>query len=107
MIIGIPTDDGRAVSGHFGKSKYFAIIEVDKGIEKNRKIVENPHNKEENEQSGHGKLLKMLVDNKVNAVICVDLNPRMKDNLGSLKIEVNMCGYGQAIDDLVRGIQPV
>ena len=48
----------------------------------------------------------MLVDNKVNMVICAELNPRMEQNLNSLGISVNKCSYGQGIEDLLRGIQP-
>ncbi len=85
MIVAIPTDDGKVVSDHFGHAKYFLIIDADS---KERKLVENPHEKEENEQSGHGKLLKMLVENKASKVICFNLNPRMEGDLKSLKIAV-------------------
>ncbi len=106
MIVGIPTDDGQVVSGHFGKSKYFVIARIDGNEASEKRTVENPHNNEATEQGGHGKLLKMLVDNKVNMVICADLNPRMEQNLNSLGISVNKCSYGQGIGDLLRGIQP-
>ncbi|MEM0149926.1 MAG: NifB/NifX family molybdenum-iron cluster-binding protein [Candidatus Micrarchaeaceae archaeon] len=106
MIVGIPTDDGQTVSGHFGKSKYFVVAKLDGGIIADKKTVENPHNKEATEQGGHGELLKMLVDNKVNVVVCTDLNPRMQENLESLGILVNRCGNGQHIDDLLRSVQP-
>ncbi|MGC8537608.1 MAG: NifB/NifX family molybdenum-iron cluster-binding protein [Candidatus Micrarchaeia archaeon] len=106
MIVGIPTDDGQIVSGHFGKSKYFVIANINGNGASEKRVVENPHNKEATEQGGHGKLLKMLVDNKVNMVVCADLNPRMEQNLSSLGIKVNKCGYGLSIDDLLRDIQP-
>jgi predicted Fe-Mo cluster-binding NifX family protein len=88
MIIGIPTDDGSVVSEHFGRSRYFAIIDREEGKETTHRLVENPHDKEASEQSGHGKLLKMLVENKVGKVICFNLNPRMQKNLEALKIKV-------------------
>lgn len=86
MIVAIPTDDGKRVSEHFGRSRYFLITDTEDASAK--KLVENPHEKEENEQSGHGKLLKMLMENKVNKVVCFNLNPRMEKNLNSLKITV-------------------
>ncbi len=83
MIIGVPTDDGKLVSGHFGRARYFLIIDG-----KESRLVENPHLMDESDQSGHGKLLKMLVQNKVTKVFCSDLNPRMEKDLSSLKIQV-------------------
>ncbi len=101
MIVGIPTDDGVTVSEHFGRSRDFMIarLEDDNQIVKN--LVENPHNKMTNEQAGHGSVLKMLTDNKVNKVICVHLNPRMEENLRSLKITVEMCRMNSRIDDIL------
>ena len=98
MIIGIPTDDGSVVSEHFGRSRYFAIIDREEGKETTHRLVENPHDKEASEQSGHGKLLKMLVENKVEKVICFNLNPRMQKNLESLKIEVEKVAEQTHID---------
>jgi predicted Fe-Mo cluster-binding NifX family protein len=85
MIVAVPTDDGKMVSEHFGRAKYFLIIDTNS---KSTNLVENPHEKEENEQSGHGKLLKMLVEKKVSKVICFNLNPRMEGNLNSLHMAV-------------------
>ncbi len=99
MIIGVPTDDGKSVSEHFGRSKYFMIIDKEQGRETHHRLVENPHDKEENEQSGHGKLLKMLVENKVSKVVCFNLNPRMQKNLESLKIEVEKVEEGSRIEN--------
>jgi len=101
MIVGIPTNDGLTVSEHFGRSKYFLVAKVENGslIEKN--LIENPHNKEKDDQVGHGMILKMLTDNKVGKVICTNLGPRMLDNLGSLKIEVERCNFDSKIEDLL------
>ena len=99
MTIGIPTDDGKSVSGHFGRSRYFMIVDKEQGKETKHVLVENPHDKEENEQSGHGKLLKMLVENRVSKVVCFNLNPRMQKNLESLKIEVEKVQEGAAVSD--------
>ncbi|MCL4411635.1 hypothetical protein M1329_01755 [Candidatus Marsarchaeota archaeon] len=102
MIIGIPTDDGKHVSEHFGRSKRFMIVDMQDGRELERRLVENPHDKEQSEQSGHGKLLKMLVENKVNRVVCFNLNPKMEKNLDSLKIEVRKCSEGAEIGSLLK-----
>ena len=99
MIIGIPTDDGRSVSEHFGRSRYFMIVDKEHGEETKHVLVENPHDKEENEQSGHGKLLKMLVESGANKVVCFNLNPRMQKNLESFKIEVERTGSGKRVSD--------
>ncbi|MGC8516543.1 MAG: NifB/NifX family molybdenum-iron cluster-binding protein [Candidatus Acidifodinimicrobium sp.] len=100
MIIAIPTDDGNTVSEHFGHSKYFLLVDTEK--KENNKLNENPHEKEENEAAGHGKLLKMLVENKVNEVICSNLNPRMEKNLSSLKIGIKKVESGSNIENLIN-----
>jgi predicted Fe-Mo cluster-binding NifX family protein len=102
MIVGIPTDDGSIVSEHFGRSKYFLIANLEDGIIVSKRLVENPHNKESDDQAGHGRVLKMLVDNKVNKVVCFNLNPRMQDNLKSLKISVGKCAINSRIDEILR-----
>lgn len=99
MIIGIPTDDGDAISEHFGRSKYFAVIDKEEGKETQHRLVDNPHDKEENEQSGHGKLLKMLVENRVSKVVCFNLNPRMQKNLEALRIEVEKEESGKRVSN--------
>ncbi len=95
MAIGIPTDDGKQVSGHFGRARYFLIINGNE-----RRLVENPHSSDESDQGGHGKLLKMLVQNKVTKVFCSDLNPKMEKDLSSLKIEVAKVPYGAQISSI-------
>ncbi len=102
MIIGIPTEEGEFVSDHFGRSKYFVIFDT-----KNanlHKLIENPHQHAATEQSGHGLLLKMLVQNSVNEVICSNLNPRMQQNLESLKIAVKKCAPSATIESIVNHI---
>lgn len=101
MIVGIPTDDGTAVSEHFGRSRHFLIARLENGKLVERTLVENPHNKESDDAVGHGRVLKMLTDNKVTKVICSNLGPRMVDNLESLKITVERCNYNSNIDQLL------
>jgi predicted Fe-Mo cluster-binding NifX family protein len=105
MIIGIPSDDGINVSEHFGRSERFLLAEVKGAQVLNKNFVDNPHNKEVNEQSGHGKLLKMLVDHNVNKVICFNLNPRMQKNLESLGITVERCGIDSKINRILQHLK--
>lgn len=102
MIVGIPTDDGTNVSNHFGRSRNFLIADLRDGKIVEKDFVENPHNKDSDEGAGHGRLLKMIVDNKVNKVICSNLNPRMQNNLESLKIVVERCDINSTIEDLLN-----
>ncbi|MEM3177835.1 MAG: NifB/NifX family molybdenum-iron cluster-binding protein [Candidatus Micrarchaeaceae archaeon] len=101
MKVGIPTDDKYTVSEHFGRAKYFLIVDMENG-KQTKKLIENPHETEENEQSGHGKLLKMLVENKVDKVICSNLNSKMERNLESLKIKVERVGEGSTIEGILH-----
>lgn len=100
MVIAVPTDDGKCVSAHFGHARYFLIID---NTSKEQKLIENPHEKEQNEAAGHGKLLKMLVQNKVNQVICSNLSQKMENNLKSLKIDVKKVDEGSEITRILNG----
>ncbi len=102
MIIGIPTDDGVTVSEHFGRSKNFIIVDIENGKQIFRKVEDNPHNKESDDRAGHGRVLKLLTDNKVKKVICYNLNARMEDNLASLKISIKRIELGSKIDEILR-----
>lgn len=101
MIVGIPTDDGKTVSDHFGRSKQFAIAEVESGTVGLVTMVDNPHASEATEQGGHGKLLKMLRDRKVEVVVCSNLNPRMQNDLEKLGIRVERCTPRSSIDSVL------
>jgi predicted Fe-Mo cluster-binding NifX family protein len=102
LIIGIPTDDGVTVSEHFGRSKNFIIVDIENGKQLFRKVEDNPHNKESDDRAGHGRVLKLLTDNKVKKVICYNLNPKMEDNLASLKISIKRTELGSKIDAVLK-----
>ncbi|MCL4333147.1 MAG: hypothetical protein M1290_06125 [Candidatus Thermoplasmatota archaeon] len=102
MIVGIPTDDGVTVSEHFGRSRSFLIAKIEDGKVVSRNLYENPHNKESDDQVGHGRVLKLLTDNKVGKVVCFNLNPRMQGNLESLKIKVEKSGLNSRIDEILK-----
>ncbi|MGC8561685.1 MAG: NifB/NifX family molybdenum-iron cluster-binding protein [Thermoplasmata archaeon] len=102
MIIGIPTDDGVTVSKHFGRSKNFLIVNIEKGKVLGKKLEDNPHDRESDDPTGHGRVLKLLTDNKVKKVICYNLNTRMEDNLASLKITVKRAELNTKIDEILR-----
>ncbi len=101
MIIAIPTDDGFTVSEHFGRSRNFLIARIENGKVISKTLAENPHNKESDDQVGHGRVLKTLTDNGVRKVICSNLGPRMVDNLGSLKIAVERVQYSSNIEPIL------
>lgn len=101
LIIGIPTDDGEKVSDHFGRSVQFLIATIENGGVVRKSLLGNPHDKEMNDQSGHGKLLKMLTAHKVNRVICSNINPKMQRNLTSLGINVIRCNPDSKIADIL------
>lgn len=46
--LAIPTDDGVTVAPHFGRAKYFVLVELEEGKEVSRTLVENLHAR------GHG-----------------------------------------------------
>ncbi|MEM0075858.1 MAG: NifB/NifX family molybdenum-iron cluster-binding protein [Candidatus Micrarchaeaceae archaeon] len=101
MIVCIPTDDKEHISEHFGRAQYFAIADTEAGAQ-GIKFVENPHNKAESDQSGHGMLLKFLVQNKAQIVFCTELGERMRDNLSSLKIEIKQVPDHSKITELLK-----
>jgi Uncharacterized conserved protein len=106
LIIGIPTDDEVKVSEHFGRSKFFLIVKIESGKLIERRLHENPHNRESDDQMGHGKVLKLMTDNGVNKVICTNMGPRMVDNLVKLKIAIERCRPESSITE-VLGIEAV
>ncbi|MEM0106603.1 MAG: NifB/NifX family molybdenum-iron cluster-binding protein [Candidatus Micrarchaeaceae archaeon] len=99
MYIAIPTDDRKFISEHFGKAKYFLIVDTLQG---SKTLIENPHEKEENELSGHGKLLKMLVENKVKKIFCFNINPKMEKNLNDLHIEISRVIEKTSIENILK-----
>jgi len=61
------------VSDVFGRAKTFTIVDVDKGIIENVKVLQNPAI---SYKHGAGPIVvKMLVDSGVNVVVAADLGP--------------------------------
>ncbi len=85
MRIGFPTNDGKTISQHFGRSKSFLIYDTES---KSRELVPNPHRNESNDVIGHAKLLKMLIANKVNKLVVFSMGMKMGDNLKQVGINV-------------------
>lgn len=73
MKIAFSSMDGEKISSHFGRSKYFVILEVENGEIVGREIRENPHagkhhhgGKEENlHHQGHSWIQDMFKDCEV------------------------------------------
>ena len=62
MVIAIPTMDD-SVFSHFGKTKSFTLIEVEKQKLVSKKVIDTS-------QSGHGDLITILIEEGVNSLIC-------------------------------------
>jgi len=85
MKVAFPTEDGRKISEHFGRSKYFLIYDTET---KEKKLVENPHG-EGPDVVGHAKLLNLLLREEVSKVICWNVGVRMREDLRRMGIEVD------------------
>ena len=85
MKIGFPTNDGKTISQHFGRSRSFLIYDTETG---SKEIVPNPHLNESNDTVGHAKLLKMLINKKVKKLIVFNMGMKMGDNLKQVGIGV-------------------
>ncbi|MCD6403942.1 MAG: NifB/NifX family molybdenum-iron cluster-binding protein [Nanoarchaeota archaeon] len=84
MRVAFPTEDGRRISEHFGRSKYFLIYDTET---KEKKLVGNPHGEGPN-VVGHAKLLNLLLREEVSKVICWNIGVRMREDLKKVGIKV-------------------
>lgn len=56
MKVAFSSMDGEKISAHFGRSKYFIVVEIEEGKIVNKEIRENPHAREgghEGKEHGH------------------------------------------------------
>ncbi|HDD05140.1 MAG TPA: hypothetical protein ENF51_01475 [Candidatus Aenigmarchaeota archaeon] len=86
MKVAFPTEDGKTVSKHFGRSNYFLIYDTET---KEKKLVENPHGKQR-DVMGHVKLLKLLLKEGVSKVVCWNIGMRMREDLKEAGIKVEL-----------------
>lgn len=85
MRIAIPTNDGKTVSEHFGRSNYFFIYDSET---KEKKLIDNPHKENIDDRVGHALLLKSLLNEKIDKVICYNLGMKMMNDLNKVNIGV-------------------
>jgi len=54
MKIAVPTDDGKTITSHFGRARYFALFEVEEGRISRKEVVENNPYHGEHHEHGAG-----------------------------------------------------
>ncbi len=127
MRFAIPTDDSRTVASHFGRAKYFMIVEIENGKEFSRKLVENLHarghhghhghhgNEETHDASccnghgnghgngnhhhGHDDVFEST--GQIDAVVAVRMGQHMYEELVERKIDIYLVELGTSIDTIV------
>ena len=87
MKIAIPMESDKICS-HFGKSPYFLIINIDDNKEiVNTKIVDNVPC----DGQGHGKAVKILLDEKPDAIMYINMGKNSRESLSKKGIELYKC----------------
>ncbi len=86
-LVAIPCEDkdlNASVSHHFGRAPAFTLVEVDGGVARVRKFVDNPTAG----QRVHGALPRFLAGLGVKVVACFRIGPRAAEFLKLLGIKV-------------------
>ncbi|WP_456370429.1 NifB/NifX family molybdenum-iron cluster-binding protein [Geoglobus sp.] len=102
MTVAIPTDDGKRVSSHFGRARYFYITDGT-----NAKLVENPHREH---AGGHGagrhhrrhEVVELFRKENVKKVLALHLGEGMRRNLEEAGVEIEIVKEAD-IEKLVHG----
>ena len=97
MKIAIPMDIDK-VCPHFGRSPYFLIVNIDDNKEiVNTKIVDNVPC----DGQGHGKAVEVILKEKPDAVICINMGKNSRENLSKKGIEIYKCKTDN-VDECIR-----
>jgi predicted Fe-Mo cluster-binding NifX family protein len=97
MKIAIPMDSDK-VCPHFGRSPYFLIVDIDDNGEiVNTKIVDNIPC----DGKGHGKAVEVILKEKPDAVICINMGKNSRENLSKKGIEIYKCETDN-VDECIR-----
>lgn len=95
MKVAFSSSDGKTISAHFGRSRYFVVYEIENGAIVNQETRENPHAKEAGQHHhheeghhhhGHGWMQRVLGD--CDVVITRGLGQGTYNSLTGLGIEV-------------------
>ena len=101
--VAIPTEDGKTVSEHFGRARYFYITDG-----KSVKLVENPHRDHAggmgkgHRHHGHHEVVELFRREGVTKVLALHMGEGMKRNLSDAGIEIEIVKETD-IEKLVHG----
>jgi predicted Fe-Mo cluster-binding NifX family protein len=88
------------VSDVFGRANAFTIVDVEKGVIKNVKVLENPA---VSYQHGAGPIVvKMLIDAGVNVVIAAEFGPGVSTLLDQHKVTKITVRAGNSITESIK-----
>ncbi|ABR56432.1 Dinitrogenase iron-molybdenum cofactor biosynthesis protein [Methanococcus aeolicus Nankai-3] len=88
MKIAIPMESDKICS-HFGKSPYFLIAEIDDDKKEivNTQIIDNVPC----DGQGHGKAINILLNEKPDAILYINMGNNSIENLSKKSIELYKC----------------
>ena len=98
MKIAIPMDSDK-ICAHFGRSSYFLIatIDDDKKEITNTKIVNNIPC----DGQGNGKAINILLNEKPDSVICINMGKNSRERLSKKGIEIYKCKTND-VDECIK-----
>ncbi|MBO8160814.1 MAG: NifB/NifX family molybdenum-iron cluster-binding protein [Thermosipho sp. (in: Bacteria)] len=110
----IPTDDGNLIATHFGRSKYFLIVEIKNGKVETKELIENFHAKthhgtheehhgnDEHSHKGHehDELFTILGD--IEAIIAVRVGPKLYEDLMKRNIDLYFETPNKSLDQIIE-----
>jgi len=98
MKVAIPMESDK-ICAHFGRCPYFLIVNIDNDKKEiiNTKIVDNVPC----DGQGHGKAVKVLLSEKPDAVICINMGKNSMESLSKKGIEIYKCGT-EDVDECIK-----
>jgi predicted Fe-Mo cluster-binding NifX family protein len=102
--VGIPTRGKGGLEDHvsdvFGRANTFTVVDIEKGVIKNVKVLENPAI---SYQHGAGPIVvKMLIDSKVNTVIAAEFGPGVSTLLDQHNITKITVAAGTTVAESIK-----
>jgi predicted Fe-Mo cluster-binding NifX family protein len=98
MKITIPMESDK-ICAHFGRAPYFLIVNIDNDKKEvvNTKVVESVPC----DGQGHGKAVKVVLGEKPDAVICINMGKNSMESLSKKGIEIYKCETDD-VDECIR-----